>query len=550
MADSRCEELLRISGQAFERFRSYRQLCQDIAENFYPMRADFTRTLNLEDFAGTLLDSTGVQARETLGNAIEAMLRQGPWFSVRTGDPVTDKRPGNMVSLNRATAALRSVVYHPQSNFGGTTKETDMDWVTFGAFDMSIEASSDMSHIVYKPHHLRDCAWLINEDGRVDTHYRNMKMSARDIMRRVRKGQFNGTPAPAIVEAERRDPAREYLIRHILMPTEDVYGASKADIRRIRHPFISIYIDVENRTYLHERGAAVFNHVVGRHRTLSGLPWGFSPMAINTLADSRMLQDMALVIIEQGQKAVDPPTIGSGAVFTRDMNFFAGGHTEVDLEPDQKLGDVFSTVETGRVGVGLELKQDVRMLIADGWLLNKLTLPGLRDMRELEVQVRTDEFRRAALPFFQPIEPNYHGEVLGTSFDMALHMGIIRPEVFNAELQGKDMVFGYTSPLNEAEGLEVVRKYYEAVNLTAAGSEIDPTIKNLFDARQAFEDALTRGTMPEWLIPEDEREEADEQANQMASLAQGADIATKAAGVTADLANANIAAQQAGMVPA
>jgi hypothetical protein len=550
MADSRCEDLLRISGAAFERFRPYRSLNQDIAENFYPMRADFTRTLNLDEFAGSLMDSTGVQARETLGNAIEAMLRQGDWFSVRTGNDETDKRPGNMVSLNRASSALRASVYHPRSNFGGATKEADMDWVSFGAFDMSIEASADMTHLIHKAHHLRDCAWLLNSDGRVDTHYRNMRMSARDIMGFVRRGKFNGTVAPAILEAERLDPAKEFTLRHILMPTEDIYGGSREDLRRIRHPYNSIYIDVENRTYLGERGAPVFNHVVGRHRTLGDLPFGFSPMAVNTLADARMLQDMALVIIEQGQKAVDPPTIGSGSVFVRDMNFFSGGHTEVDLEPEQKLQDVFTTLQTGNIGAGLELKQDVRTLIADGWLLNKLTLPGLRDMRELEVQVRTDEFRRAALPFFQPIEPNYHGEVLGTHFDMALHMGLIRPDVFNAELRGKELVFGYSSPLNEAEGLEVVRKYYEAINIVAAGSEIDPTVKTIFDLRQSAEDALSRGTVPEWLIPESERQRADEQANVMSGLAQGADIARQAAGVTADVANAQMAATQAGLVPA
>lgn len=547
MADDRCERLLQVSGQAFERFRPYRNLNQSIAENFYLMRADFTQTLNLEEFAGDLMDSYPVQARETLGNAIEAMLRQGPWFSVRTGNDDVDKRPGNMVSLNRATAALRSTVYHPSSNFGSATKETDMDWVSFGGFVMSIEAAANLSHLVYKPWHLRDCAWLVDEDGRVDTVFRNMRMTARDIMRKVRAGTWKGDVSQSIVTAERQDPLREFMLRHILMPTDDLYGGSLADVKRVKHPFLSIYIDVENRTYLHEAGAPVFNYVVGRQRTLTGLPFGFSPMSINTLADARMIQDMALVMIEQGQKAVDPPTITSGSVFVRDMNFYAGGNTEVDLEPDQKLGDVFTTLDTGNISVGLEMKQDVRFLIAEGWLLNKLTLPTLRDMRELEVQVRTDEFRRAALPFFQPIEPNYHGEVLGTSFDMGLHLGLIRPEVFNSELAGKELVFGYATPLNEADGLKVVQKYYEAVNLTAAGAEIDPTIKNLFDARQAYEDALTQGTMAEWLIPEEEREEADRQANIQSGLAQAAQIAREGAGVGADVANAQMAMTQAGL---
>lgn len=547
MADDRCENLLRISAEAFERFRRWHQLNQDIAENFYPMRADFTRSLDFEEFAGNVMDGTGINARETLGNSIDAMLRQKQWFHMGTGDSVRDKRPGNMVSLRRATSALYNTIYHPQSGLIGTLKETDMDWVSFGAFVMSIEASENLMHLVFKPWHLRDCAWMLNEDGIVDTMFRRMRMSARDIMRRFRSGRWKGTHAPAIADAERLSPSKEFTILHVLMPTDDVYASSAADMRRIRHPYISIYIDVENRTYLHEAGAPVFNYVVGRNRTLSGLPFGFSPMALNSLADSRMLQDMALVILEQGQKAVDPPTIGAAQVFTRDMNYFAGGHTEVDLEPDQDIRKAFTTIEAGQIGVGLELKMDVRNLIAEAWLLNKLTLPSVREMRELEVQVRTDEYRRAALPFYQPIDSNYHGEVLGTSFEMATHIRLLPADMFGPDLRGKGVDFTFESPLNEAEGMEVVRQYYEAINITAAGAEIDPTVKSILDLRQAAEDALARGTRPEWLIPEDQREEADKQADALGGLTSAAQIAREGAGVMADLSNAQIAAQQAGL---
>jgi hypothetical protein len=318
-------------------------------------------------------------------------------------------------------------------------------------------------------------------------------------------------------------------------------------MRRIRHPFISIYIDVENRTYLHERGAPIFNHVIGRHRTLSGLPFAFSPMAINSLPDARMLQDMSLVILEQGQKSVDPPTIGASQVFTRDINLFAGGHTAVDLDEGQKLGDVFSTVETGNVSLGFELKQDIRELIKECWLLNSLTLPTLRDMRELEVQVRTDEFRRAALPFFSPIEPNYHGELLGTAWDMAMHLNLLSPALLNNELRGAPMNFTYTSPLNEAEGLEIVREYYEAMNIVSAGAAVDQTVANIIDTRRATEDAISRGTRAEWLVPEDQREKADEEADVVGGLSKVADISQKAAGATADIASAQLMAAQAGL---
>lgn len=548
--DSRVEEVLRISADCYERFRPYRNLCQDIAENFYPLRADFTRSLNMEEFAGNLMDGFTTNTRETLANAIDAMLRQGPWFSMGTGDEARDKRPGNMVSLSAGTKAFRSLIYRRGSGLPDALKEWDNDWVSFGAFSGSVEAAADYRGLVFKPHHMRDACWIDDDDGRVDTHYLKIQMTARDIVRKVESGRFNGELSPMVRIAARQNPGQKFTIQHVLMPTDDIYGGSIQDVRRVRHPFVSLYIDVDNRTLLHERGAPVFNKVVGRQRRLSGTPFGFSPMALNSLPDARMLQDMALVIIEQGQKALDPPTIGSASVFTRDMNFYAGGHTEVDLDEERRLQDVFTTVETGQVGVGLELKQDVRALITEAWLLNKLTLPTLRDMRELEVQVRTDEFRRAALPFFQPIEPSYHGEVLGCAYQMATTLNLVDPNMFAQELRDQEMQFTYASPLNEAEGLDIVRKYYEAVNIVSVGANIDKTVANIFDLRGATEDAISLGAKPEWLIPEDQRQQADQQADAVSGLTQAAQIAREAAGVTADTANASMAAQQAGLAPA
>jgi len=554
MADSRCEELLRLSSATFEEFRPWRQLCQDIARNFYPMRADFTQTLDLGDFAGDLMDGFPVNARETLGNAIDAMLRQENgaqgWFHVGSGDLELDARPANLVAFNVATNKMRSILKNPASGWQDASKELDMDWVAFGTACGSVEESRDRDHVSVRAWHPRDCAWRFDEDGALDTFYRDIELTARDIKRRFDSGRWSGTMAPAIRDAALRDPGKRFRVRHILMRSDEIYGSSRADMRRIRHPFISIYIDVDNRTYLNEAGAPVFNYFVARSRTLSGKPQGFSPMALNSLPDARMLQDIALTVLEQGQKANDPPTIGAGNVFTRDMNFFAGGHTEVDLEEGQKLGDVFTTIETGNFNAGLEIKADVRNLLAEAWLLNKLMLPTLRDMRELEVQVRTDEFRRAALPFFKPIDTNYHNQVLGVVYKVAANMRIINPAMFAAELGDRPVAFTFDSPLNEAEGTEIVRAYYEALNIVGAGAKVDATVANIFDLRKATEDALSRGTRAEWLIPEDQREEAANQADVVSGLTQGAQIAREAAGVTADVSAASMAAQQAGLAPA
>lgn len=548
MADSRCETLLEMSGRAFARKRSYHQLCQDIGENFYPIRADFTQTLQLEDFAGILTDGTPVNARETLGNAIDAMLRQGDWFQVGTGDQGRDKRPANAVALNRATSIMRSIVSDRRSNWAATMKEADMDWVSFGNPVLSVEESVTRDYVVFKAWHPRDCAWLLDDEGKPYTFFRKMMMSARNILKKKSSGTWTGAVSQDVTEAGRTDPGREFELLHVLMRSDELYAGDGPSQRRIRHPFISIYIECDGRSYMNERGTPVFNYLAPRLRTYANLPWGFSPMALNSLPDARMLQDVALVILEQGQKAVDPPIIGSGQVFTRDLQFYAGGFTEVDLADEQKLGDVMTTLDTGqRINVGFELKADVRALITESWLLNRLMLPSLRDMTATETAVRTEEFRRAALPFFQPIEANYHEPLLDVTFQVASNMGLISAEMFPPEMRDKDAHFTFTSPLNEAEGQKIVQQFNTVLQIAASAAQIDKTAINLLDIRKATEEALVAGGKVEWLIPEDQRQSADEEADIVSGLGKGAEIAREGAGVMADVANANIAAQNAGM---
>ena len=61
-------------------------LHQEIADNFYPERADFTIKRSLgQDFAAQLMTSYPVQCRRNLGNQLGTMLRPTakPWFHVK-----------------------------------------------------------------------------------------------------------------------------------------------------------------------------------------------------------------------------------------------------------------------------------------------------------------------------------------------------------------------------------------------------------------------------------------------------------------------------------
>ena len=106
------------------------QLFQEIAENFYPERADFTVGANTGgQFASNLDTSYPIMARRDLGNAFGAMLRPPgkEWFSIKT--KIEDVDEGGRKWLEMATQVQRRAIYDLESNFIRATKEGDHDKV-------------------------------------------------------------------------------------------------------------------------------------------------------------------------------------------------------------------------------------------------------------------------------------------------------------------------------------------------------------------------------------------------------------------------------------
>ena len=542
--DSRAKRLVEIGDSLFSKQKLWDTLRQEICELYYPMRADYTQSLTPgDDFQTGIMDSFTVQSRETLGNMPHAMLRQGDWFNVSTGDDEQDEIPTNMAWFDKSKEVMRDFIYQPRSNFVAATVEADHDWVTVGNPVLSIEENTARNGLLYRAWHPRDNAWMMDGDGQIDHNQRQLTMTARNICKRWKTAHAD------IKLAADKEPNKAFKLRHILMPLDDIYGDDKAKRRRYSGmPWISMYVDIEHQEILGEGGMPVFNYVIPRWRTLSHIPIGFSPATINSLPDGRMLQKLALIMLEQGEKAVDPPTVAKGDMFRESVNLYAGGMTYVDLEADEKLQDNLMVMESrGNLGFGLEMRQDTRTLIAEAFLLNKLTLPQVHEMTAFETQARLDEFRRAALPFFGPIESEYHLKVLDVTFEMLLaNKAIPAPP---KELLDTDVTFKFEGPLNTLEGRQTVAAFQESVQIIAAGSQSDETVSKSFDLKKMTKDAVRgAGAKPDWFISEDAEAEIEAQDTQAAQLAKAAELANAGAVTAQNVGEGAQALQAAGLV--
>lgn len=542
--DSRAKQLVATGTSLFEAQKVHNNLRQEIAELFYPMRSDFTRSLPLgTDFQTGLMDSFPVQARETLGNMPHAMVRQGDWFSVSTGDDEQDENHENMEWFEKTKKVMRKAMYAPSAQFASATIESDHDYISFGNGVMAVEENVSRNGIIYKAYHPRDVVWMMNSDGVNDHTQRAIEMTARNI-----KARWKDCHAD-IKKACEKEPNKTFKLRHILMSADEIYGDDRKMLKGLKgHRFVSIYVDVEHEEILGQAGMPVFNYVIPAWRKLSNIMYAFSPATLNCLPDSRMLQDLARIVLEQGEKAIDPPTMGRGDIFRDAINLYAGGHTNVDIEADQDIREAFMVMENkGQLGFGLDLRQDVRGLISDSMLLNKLFLPSTREMTAFETNARLDEVRRAALPFFGPYETENNLPLCDITFQMLINAKVIPPTP--KQLDGTEVTFKFEGPLNTLEGRQTIQAYTEATAIIIGASEIDPSIKADYDLRKATQDAVRgTGAKPDWFVDPEEADAEKQKTDELGNAVTAGQLIAGGADAANSVADATLKLQQAGAV--
>lgn len=535
--EARAQQLIKQGDHLFGKKSPILNLWQEIAEQFYPERADFTvcRSLGTE-FADHLMTSYPVMARRDLGNSFASMLRRDKWFNLNTGDDDSNDHSAK-VWLEWARDVQFKAMYDRRTQFVRATKEADHDYAAFGQCAISVELNKNADGLLYRCWHLRDLAWAENSEGIIDTIHRKWKPTARDL-----KATFGDKVHAKVNDSLEREPYREFECRHIVVPSEE-YGDKNAA------PYVSVYIDVENQHVMEE--VPIFHrvYVIPRWQTVAGSQYAYSPATIVALPDARLIQSISRVLLEAGEKAVDPPMVASREVFRDDFNLMAGGITWADIEMDTDIRNVIA--EFGKntsLPAGINIRDDVREMISQAFYLDKLTLPSVREMTAYEVSQRVQEYIRQALPIFAPIEYEYSGDLCEMSFDILMRGGAFgSPMDIPESLRGQEVKFTFQSPLQDAIGKEKQGLLQNAAQMLGVAAQIDPTVVADVDIRVAFRDAMDGFGVPaKWMRSEDDANHLiNQQAQQQQAQAAVEDV-QQGASVMQNVAAAAQAAEAIG----
>ena len=502
---------------------------QDIADHFYPERADFTYSRDIgTDWAGHLTTGYPSLVRRDLGNSIGAMLRPKgqPWFHIRADREEAEDHEAK-VWLEWATGLQRRAMYDRAAMFTRATKEGDMDFAAFGNAVISTEVNRRDTSLLYRCWHLRDCAWAEDSYGQLGEAHRNWKPTVAELC-----AYFPKTVHQKIADRKDKEPHAECRVRHVVIRA-DAYGDTK-----YRQPWVSMFIDCENECILEERGSWTPIYTIPGWARISGSQYGYSPATCIAIPDARLMQAMTLTLLDAGERAVNPPMVGVEEAIRGDLNVFAGGFTAVDAEYDERLGEVLRplTQDKSGLGYGMEMLDRTTQMLREAFFLNTLSMPpaGGPDMTAFEVGQRVQEYIRNALPLFEPMENDYNAALCEITFETLMRENAFgAPESIPESIRGRDIQFQFESPLATMIERQKGQKFIEAKSMLAQAVDVDPAAMQIMDFKAALRDVLAGiGTPEKWLrspeaVAEAEQAQAEkaEVQNVLGAMQQGADVA-------------------------
>jgi len=505
-----------VAEDLFKKKKPLDSLHQEIADNFYPERATFTLDRSLgNDFASNLMTSYPILCRRDLGNQLGTMLRPiaEDWFHVARRH-VEEEDNETKQWLEKFEETQRRAMYDPDAMFSRATKEGDHDFAAFGQCVISTElANNPLSgqHLLYRCWHLKDMAWQENEYGRIGSIFRNWKPTVQQLLRTFGQDKVDAK----VIEMKDKTPFAEVNVRHMVIEA-DMYDDSSG-----RHPFWSIWYDIDHDKLMEASPVWTSIYTIPRWQTVSGSQYAYSPATVAALPDARLVQAMTYTLLEAGEKATNPPMIATIDAVKSDIALYAGGVTWADKEYDERLGEALRPIAQDLRGInfGIQMNANAQAMIREAFFLNILTMPQRGpEMTAYEVGQRVQAYIRGAMPIFGPMEMEYNAQLCDQTFELLWRNGAFgSPMDWPKSIQGADIEFRFTSPLHDAIEEQKGHLFLESAQLLAQALAIDPSVVALPKIEVSLRDALTGiGAPATWLNSEADVEKAKKDAQAQA----------------------------------
>lgn len=492
------KQLAAMADDLFSKRGTYMSLLQEIAENFYPERADFTFRREVGDeWGGNLSSSYPLIVRREFGDSLGVMLRdpQRPWFHQVPEDKSLAKDHEVRQRIEFQEEVMRRAMYDRTALFTQTMKMADHDFACFGTCPLSIELNRKRDGLLYRAWHIRDVVWVENEEGQICFVARRWKAQVKDLTARYGSGELHRE----INDKVHKEPFAEVNLYHI------VCDADMVDKNPRGLPRCSVTYDRDHNEPIRLTPIKNKHYIIPRWQLVSGSQYPYSPATIVALPDARLIQAMSYTLLEAGEKATNPPMVATMDAVRSDVSIYAGGITWVDQQYDERLGEALRPLaqDYRALPFGIEMLQDTRQLLEQAFFINKLRAfnPSQDpEMTAFQAGQLVQQYIRGALPLFEPVEQEYSAQICEETFDLMMANGAFGPpSMIPAQLRGADLGWRFESPLHDAMEAQKGTKFLEMRQLIGEALALDESAVALPDTITALRDALDGIQVPaEW----------------------------------------------------
>lgn len=308
-----------LAKRVLERFDSmrnermgYERTWQDIRELVRPHTSDFQKMYSPgAPKTDAIYDGTAPQALEELASGLHSYLTNPAdrWFSIEVGNmQAIEDDPDALQWLEDVADEIFAEYANPRVNFNGAIHEGYLDLGAFGTAIVGQEYSHQHKHLVFRAYPLADCFIEENEDGLVDTLYRCLSYSTRQMMQRYESAdydRFDTLPRQVMEDATKGKGDKKWQVVHA------VSRRTKRDPMKYtstNKPFSSCWVMKEPLFMLREGGYEGFPYHTPRWTKLASEVYGRSP-AWKCLPDIKTLNRQVYTMLKAAQKAADPPLV-------------------------------------------------------------------------------------------------------------------------------------------------------------------------------------------------------------------------------------------------
>lgn len=506
------KELIRRHAALLQERQSWEPDWKACAKQFLPRKMRILEggdSTNKGGQLNDLIDNTGVYAMRDLVSGLYGNLTppSQTWFTIGLQDEGLERKGGTREWLDETQKRMRAIFV--RSGFYNAARSLYGELATFGTGFM-FALPDDKTGLRFTTLTVGEYALDTNEYGKVDTVFRTMDLTARQVVR-----MFGYDKCPDTVRREFDSPSSpmaRFKVVHAIVPRDDRNPGKKDGKNK---PFASVYWFEPNvggaaRTdkgdgcqILSEGG---FDELPGfgvRWDVTGNDVYGISP-AMQTRPACQMAQQMKLTALKAAHKEADPPMVGPGTMKHIDM--LPGGQSFADnpgsgpavyqamsVRPQLQNTLRFIQAEQGQIKEGLFSS-----------VLRLMTDSDRRQMTAREVAAREGE-KQLLVSALERMNDEFFIPLIDRTFSVMAQQDLLPP--WPAEIAGMPIRVEMITLLAQAQKMGATARIDQFMGFIGQSAQLYPELIDAVKPDEMANDyADYLGIEADELRPQDERD--------------------------------------------